>query len=73
MNCTRRKVLLPQSRTVNDPAARKKVFEQVAAKVLPNGGVLYLYHRRMFFPHTTKLQGFKPMPDGLLRVVGLKI
>ena len=51
----------------------KKVFEQVAAKVLPNGGVLYLYHRRMFFPHTTKLQGFKPMPDGLLRVVGLKI
>ena len=65
--------LLDQSRTVNDPAARKKVFEQIAAKVIPNGGVLYLYHRRMFFPHTTKLQGFKPMPDGLLRVVGLKI
>jgi peptide/nickel transport system substrate-binding protein len=64
--------LLDQSRTVNDPAARKKVFEQIAAKSIPNGGILYLYHRKMFFPHTTKLQGFKPMPDGLIRVVGLK-
>ena len=65
--------LLDQSRMVNDPAARKKVFEQIAAKAIPNGGVLYLYHRKMFFPHTTKLQGFKPMPDGLIRVVGLKL
>jgi peptide/nickel transport system substrate-binding protein len=65
--------LLDQSRTVNDPAARKKVFEQIAAKAIPNGGILYLYHRKMFFPHTTKLQGFKPMPDGLIRVVGLKL
>jgi peptide/nickel transport system substrate-binding protein len=65
--------LLDHSRTVNDPAARKKVFEQIAAKSIPNGGILYLYHRKMFFPHTTKLQGFKPMPDGLIRVVGLKL
>jgi peptide/nickel transport system substrate-binding protein len=65
--------LLDQSRTVNDPVARKKVFEQIAAKAIPNGGILYLYHRKMFFPHTTKLQGFKPMPDGLIRVVGLKL
>ncbi len=65
--------LLDQSRLVNDPAARKKVLEQIAQKTIPGGPVLYLYHRKMFFPHTTKLQGFKPMPDGLIRVVGLKI
>jgi len=27
----------------------------------------------MFFAHTAKLQGFKPMPDGLVRVVGLRL
>jgi peptide/nickel transport system substrate-binding protein len=65
--------LLDQSRQVNDPAARKKVFEQIAMKAIKEGGVLYLYHRKMFFPHSTRLQGFKPMPDGLIRVVGLKL
>jgi peptide/nickel transport system substrate-binding protein len=65
--------LLDRSRQVNDPAARKKVFEQIAMKAIPEGGVLYLYHRKMFFPHSTRLQGFKPMPDGLIRVVGLKL
>jgi len=65
--------LLDQSRTVNDPAARKKVFEEITKRTLANGSILYLYHRKMFFPHTTKLQGFKPMPDGLIRVVGLKL
>jgi peptide/nickel transport system substrate-binding protein len=65
--------LLDQSRQVNDPAARKKVFEQIATKTIKEGSVLYLYHRKMFFPHSTKLQGFKPMPDGLIRVVGLKL
>ncbi len=65
--------LLDQSRQVNDPAARKKVFEQIAMKTIKEGSVLYLYHRKMFFPHTTKLKGFKPMPDGLIRVVGLTL
>ncbi|MFO0988041.1 MAG: ABC transporter substrate-binding protein [Alphaproteobacteria bacterium] len=65
--------LLDQSRMVNDPAARKTVFEQIAQRTVAGGPILYLYHRKMFFPHTTKLQGFKPMPDGLIRVVGLKL
>ncbi len=54
--------LLDQSRLVNDPAARKKVLEQIAQKTIPGGPVLYLYHRKMFFPHTMKLQSFQPMP-----------
>ncbi len=65
--------LLDHQRTVNDPAARKKVFEQIAMKTLKEGPIIYLYHRRFYFAHTTKLQGFKPMPDGLLRVTGLKL
>jgi peptide/nickel transport system substrate-binding protein len=65
--------LLDESRRINDAAQRKKVFEQIAMKTVREGPILYLYHRKYFFPHTTRLQGFKPLPDGLLRVVGLKL
>ncbi len=30
-------------------------------------------HRRILIAHTTKLEGYKQMPDGLVRVVGLKL
>ena len=35
--------------------------------------LLYIYHRRILIAHTTKLEGYKQMPDGLVRVVGLKL
>ena len=35
--------------------------------------ILYLYHRRMLIAHTTRLEGYKQMPDGLVRVIGLKL
>ena len=65
--------LLGEARQVNDPAKRKAIYKQVAEKVIVGGPILYLYHRMMFFAHTAKLQGFKAMPDGLIRVVGLKL
>jgi peptide/nickel transport system substrate-binding protein len=65
--------LLAQQRSVNDPAARKKIFEQIAAKTLKEGPIYYIYHRRLFFPYSPKLEGFKAMPDGMIRVVGLKL
>ncbi len=65
--------LLGQARQVNDPAQRKAIYKQVADKVIVGGPILYLYHRMMFFAHSANLTGFKPMPDGLIRVVGLKL
>ena len=35
--------------------------------------ILYIYHRKILIAHTTKLEGYKQMPDGLVRVVGLKL
>ena len=35
--------------------------------------ILYLYHRKVLIAHTTKLEGYKQMPDGLVRVIGLKL
>ncbi len=45
----------------------------MADEVIVGWEVVYLYHRIMYFAHSAKLEGFKPMPDGLIRVVGLKL
>ena len=44
-----------------------------ADKFLADGWILYLYHPQYLIAHTVRLEGFKPMPDGLLRVVGVKL
>jgi len=65
--------LLTQARTATTLAERKTIYEQAAAEILPKGGVLYLYHRTLLFAHTPRLEGFKVMPDGLIRVTDLKL
>jgi peptide/nickel transport system substrate-binding protein len=61
------------ARSKSDPAERKKAYEIVARKTLSEGSVLYLYHAQVLLAHSDRLEGFKPMPDGLVRVVGLKL
>jgi peptide/nickel transport system substrate-binding protein len=65
--------LLNESRALRDPAERKKVFEQIAARVLKERPVVYLYHRNWLWAYTAKLSGVRNVPDGLLRVAGLKL
>ncbi len=65
--------LLDKARSTTAPAERKALYEQVAAKWLTEGSVLYLYHRALLFAHSTRLEGFRVMPDGLIRVTDLKL
>jgi peptide/nickel transport system substrate-binding protein len=65
--------LLNEARTYSEPAKRKAVYEKVAKILLDEGHIVYVYHRKALIAHTTKLEGFVPMPDGLVRVVGLKL
>ena len=65
--------LLAQARTLREPAERKKVYEQIAAKVLKERPVIYLYHRNWLWAYNAKLSGIRQVPDGLLRVTGLKM
>ena len=66
--------LLNQSRTARDPAERKKVYEQIATRVVANDRpIIYLYHRNWLWAYTPKLTGVRSIPDGLLRVTGLKL
>jgi len=65
--------LLNQSRELREPAERKKVYEQVAARVLKERPIIYLYHRNWLWAYNPKLAGVRNIPDGLLRVDGLKL
>jgi peptide/nickel transport system substrate-binding protein len=65
--------LLNQSRTQRDPAERKKTYEQIAARVLKERPIIYLYHRNWLWAYSPKLSGVRELPDGLLRVTGLKM
>jgi peptide/nickel transport system substrate-binding protein len=64
-----------EARTRSDPAERKAAYEKVAAKLTPKGAgpILYLYHPQVLVAHGDKLEGYKQMPDGLVRVIGLKL
>ena len=64
---------LDDARLINDPTQRKAIYEKLTKIVLNDLPLIYLYHRQLLIAHTTKLEGYKQMPDGLVRVIGLKL
>ncbi|TMH67516.1 MAG: ABC transporter substrate-binding protein [Betaproteobacteria bacterium] len=64
--------LLNKSRAARDVAERRKLFEQLAAIVLKDRPIVYLYHRHWLWAYTAKLSGLRTIPDGLVRVQGLR-
>jgi len=64
---------LDDARLVTDLAKRKEIYEKLARLELGEEAILYLYHRRILIAQTNKLEGYKQMPDGLVRVIGLKL
>jgi len=65
--------LLNRSRTTLDPAERRKTYEQIAAILLKDRPDIYLFHRHWLWAYTNKLSGLRTIPDGLVRVQGLKM
>ena len=63
---------LDDARLVTDLAQRKQVYEKMTKSILEDEPIIYIYHRRNLIAHTTRLEGYKAIPDGLVRVVGLK-
>ena len=64
---------LDEARTKGSLAERKAAYEKVAEKLLSEGSIVYLYHRLMIIAHTAKLDGYKQMPDGLIRLTGARL
>jgi len=66
--------LIKASRSAASTAERQKLFEQIAAEVVGKARpIVYLFHRHWLWAHTAKLSGFRVVPDGMVRVQGLKL
>src|ERR1700712_728437 len=64
---------LDDGRLVTDQAQRKAIYEKLTKLALDEEPLLYIYHRKLLIAHTIRLEGYKQMPDGLVRVIGLKL
>ncbi|MHB1200480.1 MAG: ABC transporter substrate-binding protein [Polaromonas sp.] len=65
--------LLNRSRSTPDKAGRVKIFEQLAADIAKERPIIYLYHRNWLWAYNKKLTGVRTIPDGLVRIQGLKM
>ncbi len=64
---------LDEARTKGTVAERKAIYEQATGKMVEDGGIIYLYHRLVIIAHSSKVEGYTQLPDGLVRVTGLKL
>ncbi len=62
-----------EARAATELEARKAVYAKITERFLDQGWIFYLYHPQNLAAHTARLEGFRKVPDGLLRVVGLKL
>lgn len=65
--------LLNEARTKQTLPDRMKAYEQVNRYAQDDNPILYLYHRNWLWAYNAKLTGVREVPDGLLRVQGLKM
>ena len=65
--------LLGESRVPSDLAQRKAIYEKLTQLLLDDESIIYLYHPRVLITHTIRLEGYRQLPDGLVRVVGLTL
>jgi peptide/nickel transport system substrate-binding protein len=65
--------LFEEARLIADPAQRKAIYEKLTKIVLNDEPIIYLYQRKLLIAHTARLEGYKQIADGLVRVVGLKL
>jgi peptide/nickel transport system substrate-binding protein len=64
---------LDQARLTNKFEERKAIYEKIARKALDERNIIYLYHQRILVAHTDRLTGYKQVPDGIVRVVGISL
>jgi peptide/nickel transport system substrate-binding protein len=65
--------LIDESRTSLDATRRIAAYDKIAQAVQKDRPIIYLYHRNWLWAHTAKLTGLRTVPDGMVRVQGLKM
>ena len=64
---------LDTARTLADPAARVAQYAKFMEQERKDLPIIYLYHPVNIVGMSAKLSGFKPVPDGLIRLQGLSV
>ena len=65
--------LINQSRTTLDSESRAATYDKIAQHIQKDRPIIYLYHRHWLWAHTNKLSGLRTVPDGMVRVQGLRM
>jgi len=65
--------LLNEARTVTDQARRKALYEQAEGLRQADKQNFYLYYQPWPFALQKSVQGFKPYPDGMIRLKGVTL
>lgn len=65
--------LLAQTRAETDIAKRRALYGKIAAQANLDLPIIYLYSPKNIIGMSTKVGGFSPVPDGLVRVKGLTL
>lgn len=63
--------ILTKARSLTDTEARKAEYSKAMAILLKDLPIVYLYHSQWIFAHNSNLTGFKPAPDGIIRLNGV--
>jgi peptide/nickel transport system substrate-binding protein len=64
---------LANARATTDPAQRVRYYREAAAIYLAARPVLFLYHFRWFWGVSSRVEGFVPYPDGIIRLQGMRV
>jgi peptide/nickel transport system substrate-binding protein len=64
---------LDEARGMTDVAKRRTAYYQVWSELQRDKPITYLYNGRNIVGMTARLQGFRPIPDGMIRIQGLEM
>ncbi|HEX3576396.1 MAG TPA: ABC transporter substrate-binding protein [Rhodopila sp.] len=64
---------LDAARTLTDPAARVAEYAKLVTQERQDLPIIYVYHPVNIVGMSAKLTGFRPVPDGIIRLQGLAV
>jgi peptide/nickel transport system substrate-binding protein len=64
---------LDAARSAGEPEERMAHYAKAAAQILADRPLIYLWHRKWLYAMNSKLVGFTPYPDGLIRPQGVTL
>ncbi|MBV8913039.1 MAG: ABC transporter substrate-binding protein [Acetobacteraceae bacterium] len=65
--------LLEDARAVSDPAQRRDLYAKMLAQTTQDLPIMYLWFQKNIVGMSAKVQGFKQVPDGMIRLQGVSL